>query len=431
MVRTVPAAPRDFFFQSGRGTGRGSASDQQIRVLLRFAGRLDLGRLRAALAAVVAEDPILRARFVEERPFVARWELGEAPAPACELAESGDPDAAEAAVRAFLADLEIRPDGPYFRVRVIRGPAGDALCLRVDHRLCDGGGTKLLAYRLCDRYRRLGAGAPLPPPRADPAPRTLAGLTGRVAPPAPPGAPPLRALTYALPRRGFENERPALAVRVVAAETVAAVRRAGKPLGATLTDAMLVALTRALAPHATVPPGEPLAVMVSADLRARLPPGTPEALGNLSQGFMPPLRCDPARPFREALAETAQAMAGIRAGLTLDDALSEEAAYEASFRRWMADPELFFSRAARATTFVLLSNVGVLDEPCLDLGGPALSDAQLLGTVALGRELLLCASSFRGALTLSTGYCASDVDPERIEGTVERMAAELERFGGR
>jgi hypothetical protein len=170
--------------------------------------------------------------------------------------------------------------------------------------------------------------------------------------------------------------------------------------------------------------------MVTADYRSRLLPETPEALCNLFQGFFPELRCHPDRPFGAALAAVASEMSLSRASFTLEDALRGEAAFAASFRRFADDPELRLERARRETTFVLLSNVGALDEARLDVGAPPLLDAQLLGTVALGREILLCVSSFRGALTLSIGYCASDVAPAVVEGILDRLVAELEGFAG-
>jgi NRPS condensation-like uncharacterized protein len=394
--RSIRAAPKDHFFQRLRGTGAGLGSDQQIRLVLRYGGPLDLALLDRAIRSVADEEPILRARFVEARPFEGRWELRDGDeergeGSAFELEEA---PRADSAVAAFLADLEVRPGGPYFRVRVVRSSGRDTLCLRVDHRLCDGGGTKLLAARLIDRYRTLAAGLPPPPRREALGPRTLAALTGLKPPPPADAARPQVALTYSLPQRGFANERPVHAVRVIDAATIAAVRQAGKREGASLTDAILVALARALQPFSVAPPGSPVAVMVTTDVRNRLPAGSPELLGNLFQGYVPELRCDPAEPFRSALAA--------------------------------ADPESHLLRLQqRTTTFVVLSNVGPLDAAMFDLGTPALLDAQLLGTVALGRELLLCASSFRGALTLSIGFCASDLDPAVVEGVLDRTVGEL------
>lgn len=432
MNRSIPASPKDFFHQRGRGTGAGSASDQQVRLLVRLGGRVDHPLLQRAVRAVADGDPILRARMVVTAPFEGRWEVPEdgGGAPDCELEEVAE-GRAEAAVDAFLADLEVRDEGPYLRLRVIRAGDRDALCLRVDHRLTDGGGTKLLVYRIFDAYRRLAAGAPLPPPRAELLPRTVAGLTHREAP-STPGVPPRGdlPLTWALPRRGYANERPGHAVCELDAATVSAVRRAAKALGATLTDAMLAGLLRALEPHWRGPPDARPTLMVSSDCRNRLPPGTPEAFCNLFQGFFPALRHDPARPFGAALAETAEAMARCRATFTLDDALQSEAATAVTSRRYADMGPHPQSLLERETTFVLLSNIGVLDPEALDLGpgAPPVLHAQLRGTVALGREVLVAVSSFRGVLTLSIGTCASDLDPAVPAGILDRMAAELRAF---
>lgn len=123
-------------------------------------------------------------------------------------------------------------------------------------------------------------------------------------------------------------------------------------------------------------------------------------------------------------------MARLRASFTLEEGLRAEAAFVQTFRQWAGAPDRGPASAPAEPTFVLLSNVGVLEAERLDLGSPPLLDAQLLGTVALGRELLVCASSFRGALTLSVGSCASDLAPAVIEEILERTVAELVGFGG-
>lgn len=191
MLRSTPAVPLDFFFQRGRGTGAGSASDLQIRVLLRFGGLLDLGLLERALHAIVDAEPMLRARLVETSPLVGRWEVrdDEGAVPPCELDEVTEADA-ESAVASFLSGTAVRDEGPYVRLRVVRAGRRDALCLRIDHRLCDGGAAKILTARLCDAYRRLSAGAHLQPPRRELLPRSVSGLTGRALPPPPPPPPP-------------------------------------------------------------------------------------------------------------------------------------------------------------------------------------------------------------------------------------------------
>jgi NRPS condensation-like uncharacterized protein len=437
-MRSTPASPKDYFHQYGRGTGAGSSSDQQIRTLIRYGGLLDLARLRQAVRAVVQGDPMLRARLVEgampsaERPgapLEGRWEVieGEGFVPEVELAEVGEAER-EPAISAFLADTTVRDEGPYVFLRVVRAGGRDALCLRVDHRLCDGAGAKIIAYRISEAYRRLAAGEPLPPPRTELLPRTVSGLTGRTIPPPPPPTPRDDRHSYALPRRGFANEQPAHAVRVVEAAVIAAVRKEGKPLGATLNDVLLTALERALAPHHVGPLDAPLVLLTAAEYRPRLPPGTPEVVCNLFQALFPGLHHVPGRSFRDGLVEAAQAMGRLRAAFTLEDALQAEAGFTAGHIRFARQPPAPAGEAARQGTFVLLSNVGLLDPARLELGDPPVLDAQMLGTVALLREILVCASTFRGTLTLSIGFCQSDLDASVPQGILDRMAAELRSF---
>jgi hypothetical protein len=49
------------------------------------------------------------------------------------------------------------------------------------------------------------------------------------------------------------------------------------------------------------------------------------------------------------------------------------------------------------------------------------ADARVLGTIALGQEVLLCVSTFRGRLTFSRGHCRSDVDEAVVERRLVAM----------
>ncbi len=428
MTRTFPAAPKDFLYQSGRGTGRPSASDQQIRLLIRFAGRLDEVVLEQALHALPDQDPVLGCRFVETGVLDGRWERREdlGAVRLCEVVEAADP---EQAITAFLADLEVPEAGPHFCARLVRSGAGDALCFRVDHRLADGGGAKAIAYLAAEVYRTLRAGRPLPAPAGAFRPRTVAGLSGRPSPPRPPlferGRPPF---PFLLPRTGFANQRPAHAQRDVEPDELARLRRLGKRHGATVTDLVLTALVRALQPFCRAP-GEPFLVDVSCDFRSQLPATPRDPICNLFGAFVPLLRCPPGEPFPATLSRVVEAMSAVRSSLSLEHALRAELEFEEMMRSWARDLGWPGRGGNRDATFVILSNVGVFDPERLDFGDPPVADARVLGTVALGHELLLCASSFRGRLTLSHGFCRSDLDPAAVDRVMDGMMAELAGFG--
>jgi len=429
MTRATPAVPKDFLHQSGRGTGSPSASDQQIRLLIRFAGRLDERLLEQAFRALPDQDPVLGCRFVETGVLEGRWERRDdlASLRPYEVVETAEP---EAAITAFLTDLEVPEDGPHFCARLVRSGGRDALCFRIDHRLADGGGAKAIAYLLAELYRTLRAGGMLPAPAAGFRPRAVAGLSGRPSPPRPPPLErrPLR-FPFLLPRTGLRNERPAHAQRDIQPEELARLREAGKRRGATVTDLLLTALVRALQPFCRAP-GEPFSLSVSCDFRSQLPPAARDPICNLFGTLFPALRCPPGEPFPATLDRVVGAMSGLRANLTLDRALVAELEFEDLLRGWAREQGWPIRFGGRDATFVILSNVGVFDHQRLDFGGPPVADARVLGTVALGQELLLCVSSFRGRLTLSHGFCRSDLDQAVVDRVMDGMVAELAAFAG-
>ncbi len=426
MPTSFPAAPKDFVYQSGRGTGKGSASDQQVRVLVRFAGHLDDALLERALHALAGQDPVLGCRFVETGVLEGRWE----PRPdvdslrLCEVAETAD---ADAAVADFLTDLEVPEAGPHYRARLVRSGGLDALCLRIDHRLADGAGAKAIAYLVAELYRALRAGRALPAPRPAFRPRTVAGLSGRPSPPRPPPEKASFRFPFRLPRLGFRNERPAHAQRELDPGALARLRARGRRLGATVNDLVLTALVRALLPHCR-DPGEPFAVDVSCDHRSVLPPQPRDPICNLFGVLFPVLRCAPGEPFHATLERVVTAMSALRATLTLDGALRAELAYEDLVRGWAREVGWPICFGAREGTFVILSNLGVFDAARLDFGEPQVTDARVLGTIALGQELLLCVSTFRDRLTLSHGYCRSDVEEAVVDRVMDGVMAELAAF---
>ena len=59
-----------------------------------------------------------------------------------------------------------------------------------------------------------------------------------------------------------------------------------------------------------------------------------------------------------------------------------------------------------------------------------MADARVLGTIALGQEVLLCVSTFRGRLTFSRGHCRSDVDEAVVERLLDAMVGGPRELGG-
>jgi len=290
----IPATPGDLAAFAVR-----AVSDQQLRVVLAFSGALDAERLSEASRLLTAALPILGCRLVlGPRPH---WAQGARPATGG-VVETTDPAATLADVVACSCDPRT---GPVFDVRLVRASgeereeATDTVCLRVDHAACDGVGAKELAYALLGLYRALGEG---------PGAGTRVRVTAAWSPRRRSYLPILRAARvldvaraavlfpdhgarFRLPYHSRSRHEPRLAVVRVDAGRVARVRAYGSARGATLNDALLTAVFRALpAPDSAAGAGaaqagpagaEPDAALrvlqMPIDLRPR--PGLPQMIG--------------------------------------------------------------------------------------------------------------------------------------------------------
>jgi NRPS condensation-like uncharacterized protein len=425
--RRYKAALKDFFYQSGRGTGKGSSSDQQIRFVIQFDGQLDLACLEKAVHAMMYIDPILGCRFVETGMLKGYWEWRK-DIDNIHLCEVIPTDAPQAAIDDFLTDLRLPEDAPLFKVRIVRTATADTLCLRVDHRLADGGGTKAIAHLLAETYRRIVNDPELQfgPSFGRFRKRTVIGLThyhGPVQSPINDGFKP-HPSPFFIPKTGVVNQNAHYALRVIEPEDFLRLKAFGKTYGATINDLILTALLRALQPFSRSAEDEPLSVQVSCDYRFRLPKTIPEPICNLFGANFPALVCSRDEPFQTTLKKAAAVMAELRQGFTIDQAIKDELQFRGLILDWaqrMGWPPVKFGDAP---THVILSNFVTQDESRLDFGIPV-KDALQLGTVSLGREFMLCASTFRNRLTLSHGYCQSDIDTALVEGIMDRIAQQL------
>lgn len=425
--RRYKAALKDFFYQYGRGTGQGSPSDQQIRFIVRFDGHIVLERLERTLHAVAFIDPILSCRFVETGVLKGYWECREdlAEVCLCELIETDDP---EETIKRFITDLALPEDAPLYKACLVRSTVSDTFCLRVDHRLADGGGTKAIVNRIAEIYRKLTADPSLSlgPSFGRFRKRTVMGLLNYHGPVhnSKRQAPSLHPSPFTIPKTGACNANAVYALRIINPDDFIFLKTYGKAHGATVNDLILTALVRALQPFSKTPSGEVFAIQVSSDFRSRLPQEIPDPICNLFGAHFPALCYHRDEPFDATLATVTQAMAELRRSFTLEEAIHDERFFMDFIRQRAREFGWPLSWGRDGFTHIILSNFTTQDESRLDFGVP-IHDALQLGTISLGNEFMLCASTFRNQLTLSHGYCRSDVDPAVVEGIMDRVVHEL------
>ena len=128
----VHPQPQDVFNHFAR-----MSADQQLGVVLEFPCRLDEGRLKNSVTALCRAQPVLGCRFIYNsgRPRFIPGQNDDS------FSIANSPDVHAAAMDAAAQPLDYSDTG-VFHVGLIRGPASDAIAMRIDHTAADGQGAK-------------------------------------------------------------------------------------------------------------------------------------------------------------------------------------------------------------------------------------------------------------------------------------------------
>lgn len=403
----------------------GRFNDHQIRARLEFCGELDAERLERAARLSARRIPVLGCRFVPgaARP---RWEpAGGADAPELFSFMRADARDAEAQAQRFLTQ---RPDerfAPQVRVRLLRAPQGDILCVLMNHMVCDGAGFREYLCLLAELYagnadaranvegargveqlfRRFSPEQKRAAFRKNPA--APAGSPARF-PLAPrqPGAVP-RILTYTLPRERFLR-----------------LKAYGKRRDATVNDTVLTACARALERMPGLDRNGPPALPCMVDLRRYLPGGKAESVCcNLASMVVCAVGETSGEGFDATLARVHARMAEQKSGFPgLAGLYALRAAFALPFPLTCALLGRFY-----ANPLIGVTNIGVLDEKRLNFGDIPLKSAFAAASLKYAPYFQLGFTTFRGDVIFSAGQYCGPGDREAIERFFGLLGEELAR----
>jgi NRPS condensation-like uncharacterized protein len=231
---------------------------------------------------------------------------------------------------------------------------------------------------------------------------------------------------HRLPGYGRDTSRRAIALRRVSAADLEAMRAYGRERQAKFNDLLVTAIYRALFTRLGVMPGERCMLALPVDLRRYLPPGTAVPVANLSGGNVYELTYQPGERFEETLERVLVYSRRFKAGFPgLAGAMLEALMFAPGYAIGRALIERFMVRAmAEGNMGPFLSNVGIIDEQGFDFGVP-IADAFGLGLISFPPNLNIASSTFRGVLTLTSGYCPSAIAPEVVEEFLDDIVHEL------
>jgi NRPS condensation-like uncharacterized protein len=406
-----------------------SVYDPTMHVLFGFDGRLDAPRLAAAARRVIAADPYLHSRYVEDEEG-AFWE--ELPEGAAERAfvcvERGAGEETGLPPDVPPASLDVR-QGPQLRVTLYRREgAGDLVAVTCHHGFCDARGLKDLARLVITTYRRLEDDPAFRPPERGwydrGAGRILARFSeGEIRTALALGEPFVDRWRFPFEHTGLG--RPRISHRTLPAGRLAAIKAFGRAHGATVNDVLIGAFFLALLAVRNDPSdlGAVRSVLTSADARRHLDDPGDYSVANLSIAYEITLVAGPEAVLGDVIGQVAAVTARSKAnGLGLGCILF----YEDIFAGGMPAVTAFFDKMVAqygetGQKNPVFSNTGIIEEEGLvPLRGEEgrtldLTHACYLPTVCRPYGFLMTASTFRDRITIMSGYEEGPYAAETVE----------------
>ena len=209
---------------------------------------------------------------------------------------------------------------------------------------------------------------------------------------------------------------------------IASIRDAARKQGASITDAIVTAFSRAVFETTPTPVGVPLPFTLAIDLRRYLP--TPDSAGmvNLSSLVWIELERKPGAPIEEDLVETHEAM-----DVAMSDTPGVGLAGVMQLLRILGYGLFRFLNLIRARMaqrqgreFPSLSNIGPMDPEMLSFGSVHVAHARFYGVVNFPPTFCIVSGSYLGKLYFTASYPRDVVPGNLVEELLDRMVDEIE-----
>ncbi len=399
--------------------------DQMIHLIIRFGDRLNEPVLASAVRSACEAEPLTTMRFCEGDPpyfMTAPDSVDRTYA----VTHTVDPDAA---LRAILQKPLDPATGPMAQVRLLRSDH-DLLCISVNHTISDAYGVKSFANRIARLYHARSAAVPFLPlenshDRSFGSVLRLFSPEEREVAAARFGS---QQSTWSVPMYTLSHGDPGYSALSLSPAVFSDIKAGAGLRGATVNDVLLSAFSIALAMSVPEFPNTVRPVLTSIDLRRYLSPDAFPSLANLSVALEVPVMAEPGtslstvvRQVHTAMDERKRGHAGIGATERLCRDFS--GGYDRVKRHLQKLEEE--TREGRREKNPFFSNLGVIPESVLDYGGVPVAEAWMLPPVEYPPGFGLAASTCRGSLTLSTGYCREALPENEVRLILDRMAGLL------
>jgi len=364
-------------------------ADQQVTYVLEFARPLAVDRLRQALAVLNQALPLLGCVVQVSGRRLAWVPLaGGAPLLNVAQAEFEWPGA----MARFISQPANPEREPPLKLFLLRRPERDTLAIKVDHMLTDAAGLKFILGLLSEAYSTGSIHSAINPDRG------FGQLLRRFSLPALLGA----ARQASLPRPArvlaagpFQTGGIFIEHACLEPEAFARLHAAAKGRGATINDAILAAVYRAVF-HRLDAGAEAYPLMVPVDLRRYLPETRRGVVGNLSSALYPLLAPWPNETTDSLLARVQDVLEPMKKGnpgLGAMLLMAVGALWGGEIMR-----RRYEQAAASDRRFINVTNFGVIGREQAAFEGAPVSEAYGVGPEQNAPGILLALSTYAGTL---------------------------------
>ncbi len=393
-------------------------SDRQVRIIVKFNGKLDEAALAKAVRLMFDAEPVTGCRLVE-KPLRPYWQRCRGLEKSFEFHQV-DPSEGEAeGIYEYLLAPMDPSAGPQVRASLFRSDH-DTLYIKMSHILADAGAAIDYLTLLSGIYRRL---------LRDPEYRPASNLHGsrsafqalrhagirkiissfpHVAVPSP---------AWKLPTSGSEGAKPRLVVRRMKPERVSRIKAYAKSRGATMGDALIAACYLSLFKTITHTKNVPLPLFVPVNLRKYIPGGRGEGICSLTAGYLLEMEMRDDAPFEVTLASVHAAMEAHKASRKeLGQALVVEVVFSLGYMM----PLILGPVISPSLIIPTFSNIGVVDPGAANFGVP-LGEILMVGPMVTPPNFVVGSSTFNGELAITLVIHCTDAFYANVERFFDEM----------
>ncbi|MCX7921060.1 MAG: amino acid adenylation domain-containing protein [Clostridia bacterium] len=405
------------------------SSNHTMHIVFAFNGHLRQDILAKAVRATMDIVPVLGCRFVEH-PKTAYWER-RTDLDTLNLCPVCETERADEKLKEFIALSTDSQKDLVVMVKIFRTPDRDILCIKMDHACTDGGGLKEYAYILSEVYNDLcfNQTCKIIP---DTIPRDCGGylkLFGIDDPkkawdPSKTVLPP----QWPFPSINHQNRQPVFARYQMKEDKLLALKVYARNHKVSINDLLLTAYFRAIFKAAGVPGNEPGTIMVTVDLRRKIPEGNKIKVANYSASFPLLLSNIEGESFLGTLKRVARLTSeSMQNNSEIHMVVVQELS---AFMDFTEAKEKFETTRKQAIltnqSAPFLGNIGNID--FVNFGYLAAVEGYVIPPAIYAPGLLLCACTYNQVLNLIVNYYTSDIEDKVVNDFLKDMVSDLEQF---